>query len=116
MATDVGLPETKIDLDRMMGNAVLGLCNSLATISAIQDMLADAQRGFDDASLTKLGYDDAGIALIRAAWPALKALALTAYGLIPGPADQSGQAAASNFLFQAVEFLGVQPISMPVPS
>lgn len=109
-----GNPATKTDLDRMMGNAIVGLAQALDLVSGINDMLLNDQRAFTvtisdsafvSAELSAMGYSDDEITLIAEAFSALAGLRQIALGLTAQPG-----ASATNFFFQAQQLMGVTPL------
>lgn len=106
-----GLSADVNSLNRACGQAVVALAQALDTVTGINAMLQNAERGFamdgDTDPLTTgdgaMSSDDA--ATLRNSFSALALLAQVAYGQIA----QSG-AEPSNFFFYAQQLMGVTPL------
>lgn len=92
----IGFPAGKAEIDSRAGQLAVDLRDNLRNIEAFHDWLD--RRGDDD--LTEAGYSDEDIALLRASFADLSALAklARAQGTLPQ---------ANDFWFNAGHLLGV---------
>jgi hypothetical protein len=107
-----GEPADKPNLDRQMGQAVVGLALALDQAAAMNTMLTDPDRAFTiiegggqitSPKLTALGYTDDEITTIAKAFSALAGLQQVAYGLAAPPSPVM-------FFADAQALMGVTPL------
>jgi hypothetical protein len=96
----VGFTATKADLDARAGQLAMGLRDALSNCARFCDLLNDTSIFANDAALTALGYTQAEVTVLRAAFTDLKAL----YTLSRAGATQP---AANDFFFNAKHLTGV---------
>lgn len=92
----VGFPLTKDQLDTRLGQLALQVRDGLAESSQLKALLD----GQTDAALVALGYVQAEVTLMRAAYTDL-------YNLNRVATAQATQPAANDFFFNARKLLGV---------
>jgi hypothetical protein len=89
-----GLPATKNDIDSRVGSLIVAVRDALAACSRFSDFLSDTTIFPNDAALTALGYSQAEVTSLRAAFTDLKSLYNVAHGT-------ASVAAPNDFFFNA---------------
>jgi hypothetical protein len=95
----VGYPITKVDLDNRMGQLVTALRDDFTAIAQFKVMLDDATI-LPDATLVALGYTNAEINQVRAAFTSLNNL----YNISK---NNGTQAVSNDFWFDAKHLVGL---------
>jgi hypothetical protein len=99
-----GLPGSMADINRMCGQGVLDVANSLSRCLAIGVMLNDAQRYGGQAGLVaNLGFATADATLLLNAYTDMASLSAVAHG-------QQAQPGASDFFWNAKLLMGAMPM------
>lgn len=103
-----GLPQGKADLDRVLGNAVVGTAQALGQVVALNAMLNDPTRVGGVAGLEALSYTPGDAGLVIASFGDLAAYAAVgAAGALPaGPND---------YWFHAKLLMGTVPMPVLIP-
>ena len=92
----VGFPLTKDQLDTRLGQVALSVRNGLSDAVQVKALID----GQTDAALIALGYTQAEVTLMRAAYTDL-------YNLNRVATAQAAQPAANDFFFNAKKLLGI---------
>ncbi len=94
-----GLTLTKADIDQKVGGLVVNVRDSLAACARFCDFLNDTTIFANDAALTALGYTQAEVTTMRAAFTDLKTLYNVAHAA-------ATVASANDFFFNAKHATG----------
>jgi hypothetical protein len=96
----VGFPIGKADLDIKAGQLVVQLRQNLQACSDLCDLLNDTSIFANDAALTALGYTQAEVTQLRAAFTDLKKLWQIAH-------NAATQSPSNDFFFNAKHLAGL---------
>jgi hypothetical protein len=99
----VGFPAAKGDFDSRAGSLVVALRQNLLNCSAFCAVLQGAPWS-TDANLIALGYTQAEVTLLKAAFTDLGGAGTSLYRIANG---QASNASANNYLFNADQLCGV---------
>jgi hypothetical protein len=103
-----GLPMTKADLDRVLGNAVVAAAQALGNVVALDAMLNDPARVGGEAGLEALAYTPTEAGLVMASYADLTAYAAVGAAGQPAPGP-------NDYWFHAKLLMGTVPLPVLTP-